>query len=64
MQMKTSRTTLPLSEKDREAIQTIREYSGVKTDADAISIALHELERVIKGATPPHAPNKDSLLSP
>ena len=61
--MKTSRTTLPLYEKDREAIKTIREYYGVKTDADAIRIALHELERVIKGASPPHAPNKDSLLS-
>ena len=64
MHMKTSRTTLPLYEKDREAIKTIREYYGVKTDADAISIALHELERVIKGASPPNAPNKDSLLSP
>jgi len=50
--MKTSRTTLPLYEKDREAIKTIREYYGVKTDADAIRIALHELERVIQGATP------------
>src|SRR5947207_2497660 len=46
--MKTSRTTLPLYEKDREAIQTIREYYGVKTDADAIRIALHELERLIR----------------
>jgi len=50
--MKTSRTTLPLYEKDREAIRTIREHYGVKTDADAIRIALHELERWIKGATP------------
>ncbi|TME06644.1 MAG: hypothetical protein E6I80_13235 [Chloroflexi bacterium] len=50
--MKTSRTTLPLYEKDREAIRTIREHYGVKTDADAIRIALHELERLIKGATP------------
>jgi hypothetical protein len=50
--MKTSRTTLPLYEKDREAITTIREHYGVKTDADAIRIALHELERLIKGATP------------
>jgi hypothetical protein len=52
MTMKTSRTTLPLSEKDREAIKTIREHYGVKIDADAIRIALHELERLIKGATP------------
>jgi hypothetical protein len=63
MDMKTSRTTLPLYEKDREAIKTIREHYGVKTDADAIRIALHELERLIKGATP-ITPHKDSLLSP
>ena len=50
--MKTSRTTLPLYEKDKEAIKAIREYYGVKTDADAIRIALHEVERLIKGATP------------
>jgi hypothetical protein len=66
MLMKTSRTTLPLYEKDRQAIKTIREHYGVRTDADAIRIALYELERVIKGATPPTAPKKDlpSPLSP
>ncbi len=61
--MKTSRTTLPLYEKDREAIKTIREYYGVKTDADAIRIALHELERVIKGATRPTPQTRTRLSS-
>jgi len=61
--MKTSRTTLPLYEKDREAIKTIREYYGVKTDADAIRIALHELERLIKGATPV-TPQKERSFYP
>ena len=50
--MKTSRTTLPLYEEDREAMKTIREYYGVKTDAAALRIALHELERAIKGVAP------------
>ena len=62
--MKTSRTTLPLYEKDREAIKTIREYYGVKTDADALRIALHELERVIIRSDPSYAPNKDSPFIP
>jgi hypothetical protein len=61
--MKTSRTTLPLDEKDREAIKTIRESSGVKTDADAIRRALHELERLIKGATS-ITPQKERPNSP
>ncbi len=38
--MKKSRTTLPLEEKDREALAAIREYYGVHSDADAIRIAL------------------------
>ena len=54
---------MPLYEKDREAIKTIREYYGVKTDADAIRIALHELERLIKGATP-ITPQKERPFSP
>jgi len=62
--MKTSRTTLPLYEKDREAIKTIREYYGVKTDADAIRIALHELERLIRSNPSLSTQRKDSLLSP
>jgi hypothetical protein len=61
--MKTSRTTLPLYEEDREAIKTIREHYGVRTDADAIRIALHELERAIKGE-PPSRPQKDSPFIP
>ena len=64
MRMKTSRTTLPLYEKDREAIRTIREHYGVKTDADAIRIALHELERLIKGATPPYPPKERTRFYP
>jgi sulfur relay (sulfurtransferase) DsrC/TusE family protein len=46
--MKTSRTTLPLEEKDREAIAAIREYYGLHSDADAIRMAIRELERAIK----------------
>jgi hypothetical protein len=61
--MKTSRTTLPLYEKDKEAIKTIREYYGLNSDANAIRIALHELERVIKGATP-ITPHKERPFSP
>ncbi len=63
MPMKTSRTTLPLYEKDREAIKTLREHYGVKTDADAIRIALHEIERLIKGA-PPITPQKQRPFYP
>ncbi len=48
MAMKKSRTTLPLEEKDREAIAAIREHYGMKSDADAIRIALRELLRTIK----------------
>ncbi len=61
--MRTSRTTLPLYEKDREAIKTIREYYGVRTDADAIRIALHELERVIKERPDAQAPQKEHFSS-
>ena len=46
--MKKSRTTLPLGDKDRAAIAAIREYYGLHSDADAIRIALRELERAIK----------------
>ncbi len=46
--MKKSRTTLPLEDKDREAIAAIREHYGVQSDADAIRIALRELLRTIK----------------
>jgi hypothetical protein len=47
--MKTSRFTLPLYEKDREAMKTIREYYGLASDADAVRMALHELARQLKG---------------
>jgi hypothetical protein len=57
--MKTSRTTFPLYEEDKEAIKVIREHFGVRTDADAIRIALRELKRVIKGEPPSQAPNKE-----
>jgi hypothetical protein len=46
--MKTSRTTLPLGDKDRAAIAAIREYYGLHSDADAIRMALRELERAIE----------------
>ena len=46
--MKKSRTTLPLEEKDREAIAVIREHYGLHSDADAIRMAIRELERAIK----------------
>jgi len=45
--MKKARTTLPLEDKDREAIAAIRDYYGVRSDADAIRIALRELYRAI-----------------
>ncbi len=64
--MKTSRTTLPLREEDRKAIAAIRVYYGVRSDADAIRIALREVHRRIKSEAGPdvQAPSKDSLLSP
>ena len=62
--MRTSRTTFPLYEQDREAIKTIREYYGVHTDADAIRLALHELERLIKGATPPKPQTRNPFHPP
>ena len=61
--MKTSRTTLPLYEKDREAIKTIREYYGLRADADAIRVALHELERMIKEHSLP-IPQKERPFYP
>ena len=63
--MKTSRTTLPLSKEEREAIKTIRENFGVKSDADAIRIALRELERAIKASTQPITPaSRNGALIP
>ena len=64
MHVKTSRTTLPLYEEDRAAIKTIREYFGVRTDADAIRIALRELKRVIEGEPPSQALNKERRFYP
>jgi hypothetical protein len=48
--MKTSRTTLPLGEKERAAIAAIRDHYGLHSDADAIRLALHELHRKIQRA--------------
>lgn len=62
--MKTSRTTLPLSEEEREAIKVIREHFGVKSDADAIRIALRELKRVIQGGTQPITPQEERRSHP
>jgi hypothetical protein len=55
---------LPLYEEEREAIKTIREHFGVKSDADAIRIALRELERAIKGGTQPIMPQKERRSHP
>ena len=55
---------MPLSEEEREAIKTIREHYGVKSDADAIRIALRELERVIKGGTQPITPQAERRSHP
>jgi len=46
--MKKSRITLPLGEKDREAIAVIGEHYGFHYDADAIRMAIRELERAIR----------------
>jgi hypothetical protein len=62
--MKTSRTSLPLYEEEREAIKMIREYFGVRKDADAIRIALRELKRVIEGGTQPITPQKERRSHP
>jgi len=64
--MKTSRTTFPLYEQDKQAIAAIREHYGVRSDAEAIRIALRELHRRIKSEAgkSAQAPNEDSLLSP
>ena len=57
--MKTSRTSLPLYEEDREAIKVIREHYGVRADADAIRIALRELRRIIEGRPSTPASEKE-----
>lgn len=56
--MKKSRTTLPLSEQDRIAIATIREYYGLKTDADVLRMALYDVYRRIQKERNVEAPNK------
>ena len=48
--MKKSRTTLPLEQKDREAITAIRDYYGLHSDADAIRLSIHELYRKVQRA--------------
>jgi sulfur relay (sulfurtransferase) DsrC/TusE family protein len=55
--MKKSRTTLPLEQKDREAIAAIREYYGLHSDADAIRMAIHELSRRVQKAKNVHKNN-------
>ncbi len=55
--MKKSRTTLPLEQKDREAILAIREYYGLHSDADAIRISIHELYRRIQREKNVRKPN-------
>jgi Spy/CpxP family protein refolding chaperone len=63
--MKTSRTTFPLYEQDKQAIAAIRAYYGVRSDAEAIRIALRETHRLIASAVPDTpAPNKERRFHP
>jgi hypothetical protein len=55
--MKKSRTTLPLEQKDREAIAAIRDYYGLHSDADAIRLSIHELYRKVQKAKHGRKPN-------
>ncbi len=50
--MRKTRTTIPLEDRDREAIAAIRAYYGVTSDVDAIRIALRELQRRIISPAP------------
>ncbi len=62
--MRKTRTTLPLEDKDREAIAAIRDYYGVTSDVDAIRIALRELHRRIQIDTPPKPQIRNGNSSP
>jgi hypothetical protein len=52
-----TRTTLPLEQKDREAIAAIREHYGLHSDADAIRMSIHELYRKVQKAKHVRKPN-------
>jgi hypothetical protein len=56
-------TTIRLDEKDRTAIEEIKEYYGVESDIDAIRIALRELQRQLHTHSTP-TPNKERPSSP
>ncbi len=55
--MKKSRTTLPLEQKDREALAAIRDYYGLHSDADAIRMSIHELYRKVQKTKNVRKPN-------
>jgi hypothetical protein len=48
---KVPRATVPLDNKDREALAAIREHYGLSTDAAAIHLSLRETHRAIKRQT-------------
>jgi Arc/MetJ family transcription regulator len=51
--MKKTRTTVHLEDKDKEAIATIREHYGLSSNDDAIRLALREILRQMQaGPTP------------
>ena len=64
--METSRTTFPLYEQDKQAIRAIREHYGVRSDAEAIRVALRETWRRItaQGESQPISEHSDSHSSP
>jgi Arc/MetJ family transcription regulator len=56
--MRKTRTTVHLEDKDKEAIAAIKEHYGLSSNDDAIRLALRELLRTLKkkeGGIPPHA---------
>jgi Arc/MetJ-type ribon-helix-helix transcriptional regulator len=64
--MKKTRTTVHLEEKDKEAIAAIREHYGLSSNDDAIRLALREWHRHItrRAANPTPAPEKERRLPP
>src|SRR2546429_1778189 len=49
-------TTIRLDEQDKQIIATIKEHYGVKSDNDAIRLALRDTLREIKRQSQPHQP--------
>ncbi len=58
-------TTIRLDEQDKQIIATIKEHYGVKSDNDAIRLALRETLREIKRQSQPHQPQtRNGFSSP